>query len=161
VTRAPCPALAALALATALGCSALASVPPPNHPLASPEECSSSHGPFVIDSIAAANAGGLAAILLAAAAIEYGQDTDTVVPSWDARPLNSSRGLLVAGGLSVAATVALIRSAQYGLDSARACQGARTELYSRNPGPYPSSTGEPLWPPAPAPPRASAPWPAR
>ena len=148
------------------GCSPLASVPPPKRPLVSLDECSTSRWPVAGDVYWAVSAGSMALLFLGAAAIEDANNQNAVVPSWDAHPLTVSKGLLVGGMLSIAATVALIRSAQYGLDSARACEAAQAELFRRMPpGQWPpgaSFNGVPLTPegrPVPDPP--PGPWPSR
>jgi hypothetical protein len=141
---------------TSAACSPLASVPPPNRPLVSPEQCSDSRWPVVGDTYLAINTGSISLLLFGVAAAEYAENTHKVVPSWDARPLAVSPGLLIGGVLSAAATAALIRSAKYGLDSARACERARAELYTRNPGLYNLAPVDPE-----VLPQAPQPWPSR
>jgi hypothetical protein len=158
---------AALAFPAAVtGCSPLASVPPPKRPLVSLDQCSTSRWPVLGDAYWAVTAGSMALLFLGVAAAEDAQNQSAVVPSWDTHPLTVSKGLLVGGMLSIAATVALIKSAQYGLDSARACDAAQAELFGRmQPGQWPpgsSFNGIPLTPqgmPAPEPP--PGPWPSR
>jgi hypothetical protein len=139
------------------GCSAMSSRPPPRRPLVSPEECDTSRWPVVGDVYWAVNTASLALVLLGAAGIQYINNTQTVVPSWDARPLSVSKGLLIGGALSLAATVALGRSAAYGLDSARACDAAQMQWYLRMAATPPG----PMLLPPPGPPAPPAPWPAR
>jgi len=127
------------------GCSALSSRPPSRRPLLYPEECSDSRWPVVGDVYLAVNTGSVALLFATAAGIEYAHNTTTVVPSWDQHRLSVDKGLLIGGALSVAATVALIRSARYGLESARACDDARLEPFRPGLSP-PFSQPSPPWP---------------
>jgi hypothetical protein len=147
-------------LVALVGCSPLASRPPPRRPLAYPDECSTSRWPVVGDAYLAANTGGLALLFVGAAAVEAERNSNAVVPSWDTHPLTVDKGLLIGAGLSVAATVALIASARYGLESARACDAAQTQFYVGHVGMPPApgwpAPGTQTWPPPVAPS-----WPAR
>jgi hypothetical protein len=142
----------ALGLATT-GCSYMVSRPPPARPLVSPDECSRSRGPVVGDVIGAIETGSVAVLFLGAAGIQYVNNTEAVVPSWDAHPLSVDKALLIGSALSVAATAAFIASAGHGLDSARACDAARLDLYWRSGTPPPQPPPPPKLPPQP--------WPAR
>ena len=159
--------VAALAFPAALtGCSPLASVPPPKRPLVSLDQCSTSRWPVAGDVYWAVSTGSMALLFLGVAAGEDAHNQSAVVPSWDTHPLTVSKGLLVGGMLSIAATVALIKSAQYGLDSARACEAAQAELFGRmQPGQWPpgsSLNGIQLTPEGtPVPEPTPGPWPSR
>jgi hypothetical protein len=137
-----CRLVAIVALAATAGCS-YARRPTPQRPLLYPGECSSSRGPAIADVIAAVNTGALAVLFLGIAGIEYNQNLNTTVPSWDPHPLTVNREVLVLGAASTAITAALIASTVHGVRDARACDAARFEFYLR------TGTSPPLPPPRP------------
>jgi hypothetical protein len=159
--------------ATLGGCSPLASVPPPKTPLVALDQCSTSRFPAGADIYWAVNAASLAVLFWGGAAIEYAHNQTATVPSWDPKPLTVGTGWIVGGVLSTAATFALIKSAQYGLKSARDCEAAQVELMMRSPyaqpppgQPYPGMLppGQPypeMPPGQPYPGTPPGPWPSR
>jgi len=147
------------ALATStMGCSAMMSRPPPDHPMAEERECSRARAPEIVDAIAGGVTGGVALVLLGAALIGYESRKDDVQASWAAQRIEPDTGLVATGALGVAAGVGLLASAKYGRESARACDAARAELRRRQAPPWlqPSPWTPPPTPPGSPPPPA---WP--
>jgi hypothetical protein len=133
---------ASLTLTASGGCSHLFSQPPPPRPLQWEGECVASRAPVVGDVVLSLYTGSLAVVGFAGAAFVAGNASNQTVPSWDPQP-RSSGGmplLLALGALGTVGTVGLIRSARYGLQSARACDAAKSDLMSR----------QMAWPPPPA-----------
>lgn len=147
---------AAVGIAAALtqgGCSYVTSVPPPrNRPLSHTNECSDSRWPVVGDVYLALNTASLALILFGAAAILNGHRSTTPSASWVPPGDSGATPYLAAGLLATASTVLVVKSAGYGLASARACDVARIDLFMRPPEPH---SGQPWHPPAGTPPPPS------
>jgi len=141
-----------LALLAPAGCSYMQSQPPPERPLQWEGECSTSRWPVVGDVYLSLNTGAIALLGFVAAAALSNHSNETV-PSWDPHPRSSDDVplFLAIGALGTAATYGLIRSAGYGLQSARDCDRAIAELQRARAG-WPPPNGW-YWPqPAPPPP---------
>jgi hypothetical protein len=119
-----------LALIAPAGCSYMQSQPPPERPLRWEGECSTSRWPVVGDVYLSLNTGSIALLSFLAAALVSSNASDETVPSWDPHPRSTKVVplFLTVGVLGTAATYGLIRSAGYGLQSARDCDGAIAEL---------------------------------
>jgi len=120
-------------LTPAAGCSYIFSRPPPKQPLQYEGECSTSRLPVAGDVYWSVEGAAVAIVGFAGAAAVAGSGSNQTVPSWNPRP--STGGLVPVlvglGALGAVATVATIKSAQYGLQSARDCDAAVAELQRR------------------------------
>jgi hypothetical protein len=151
-------ALAGLVLAPS-GCSYLFSQPPPPRPLRWDGECSTSRLPVAGDVYLAVNSGAIALVGFVGAGIVASNRSNTTAPSWDTESdSTATTTLLIVGALGAAATFGLIKSANHGLDSARACDAAQLALLQQQAGwgappPWPA----PAYPPPPAGPPQTAP----
>jgi len=170
--------VAATAVAVAVGvttdaaCSAILARPPPEHPIAQPDECSSSVFPPIVDVVLAGGVGAVGAFeLLSGVSAQRNADSE-VAPSWDAHRRASDRvpTQIGTGLVLTAAAVAASLSAGYGFGSVKRCRIARRELrwqqlprfYPGVVAPPPPGYPPPVWPapgPAPQPPAPPAPQP--
>lgn len=141
---------ALLVLLAPAGCSYRLSQPPPARPLQWEGECETSRFPVGGDIMGSVFTGSLALGSLAAAGSLTARASDETVPSWNPDPQTNDgvTTFLVIGALSTVATVALIRSAGYGLRSASACEAARAELVRRRMGWPPPAWTWPTPPPS-------------
>ncbi|MDZ4695121.1 MAG: hypothetical protein SGI86_08210, partial [Deltaproteobacteria bacterium] len=124
--------LGCVAVTAMPGCSYLFSRPPsPLTPQANFVPCSSSRWPVVGDAYWAVNAFGFTALASGVALSESERQSKAIGPSWDdgARQNDSVKSYWIVAGLAAAATIGIVQSARYGLQSARDCDDAQYNYF--------------------------------